>query len=91
MADGTSEGTSKIRKLVGGSHKENESSMNLLDVGKSYCHFCAHGSSVCLEIVFSVKLEGGLLKYKTEHFCEKMCSYRRAFVMDVFRMRFILS
>ena len=39
---------------------------------------------MCLELVFSDKLEGGLLKYKTEHFSEKICSCRGFFVMDVF-------
>ena len=39
---------------------------------------------MCLKIVFTVKLKGGLLKYKTQHFSEKICSYRRVFVMDVF-------
>ena len=52
------------------------------DVGKSYCHFSTHGSTVCLEIVFSVKLEG--VQYKAEHFSEKFSSYRRLLGMKVF-------
>ena len=39
---------------------------------------------MCLEIVFSVKLEGGLLQYKAEHFSEKFSSYRRLLGMKVF-------
>ena len=53
------------------------------DVGKSYCHFSVHGSSVCLKIVFPVKLEGVLLQYKAEHFSEEICSYRRVIGMKV--------
>ena len=28
------------------------------DVAKSNCHFSAHSGTVCMEIVFSIKLEG---------------------------------
>ena len=45
--------------------------------------FSAHGSSVCLKTVFPVKLEGVLLQYKTEHFSEEICSYRRVIGMKV--------
>ena len=38
---------------------------------------------MCLEIIFPVKLEGVLLQYKTEHFSEEICSYRRVISMNV--------
>ena len=34
--------------------------------------------------VFYVKLEGALLQYKAEHFCEKFSSYKRLLGMKVF-------
>ena len=39
---------------------------------------------MCLEIVFSVKLEGVHLQYKAGHFSEKISSYRRVSGLKVF-------
>ena len=74
------------------SHKQNTSSMNLFyEISSSIdaTKMLAKATIILLPmavpcVFFSVKLEGALLQYKAEHFCEKFSSYTRLLGMKVF-------